>query len=174
MLREVSKGVIAIPAARNKGHTVSRAERLEVLRKIIQTREISNHAQLVRELGRRGIEVTQATVSRDLHMLGVEKTSGGGEGSVYRQAPKQCAGSDEERMLLSGAFITGIDGTGNLVLVHTVDGYAAGIACLLDNRKLPGVLGTVSGDDTVLLVLRNAAARPAVERILGALMRPQV
>lgn len=112
---------------------------------------VSSQERLVALLKGEGIEVTQATLSRDLHDLGVVKGPAGY--MLPGQAPAPAANGDLERavrtMLLSGQV------GGNLAVLHTGPGQAPALALEIDRASPKGVLGTVAGDDTIFVAARS-------------------
>ncbi len=118
-------------------------------------------------LEKEGIEVTQATLSRDLKFLGVARVPGPDGDYVYtvdapaEAAPDPYVRDDMRRQVVS------IDFSGNLAVIKTQMGHAPGIAFGIDQLKLPDVIGTVGGDDTLLVVLREGVDR---DRFLKELM----
>jgi len=116
---------------------------------------ITSQSQLVELLAQEGIESTQATVSRDLEDLGAVKVRMPGvEGLVYviAELPKdQVAPMDHLRRVL-GEWVVDVAVSGNLVVVRTPPGSAHVVASALDRTKIEGLLGTVAGDDTILVI----------------------
>lgn len=122
---------------------------------IIATRAIHTQAQLTAELNRRGFDVTQATVSRDVKELGLVKVPA--EGGVYRYAlPEGGHGPDPYDRLtrLFADSVVSLDWSLNLIVIHTLPGTAHAVASCLDQVRLDGVIGTVAGDDTILVVVK--------------------
>jgi len=129
----------------------SRIERLDAIRKLVQEKRIGTQEELVKELRKQGFEATQATASRDIMELRLQKIRTA-EGSMYT-LPQ--TGPIEEinhlqRMLKD--FVNGIIRTGNLIVLRTSPGTAQGVASAVDNVRWEEVLGTIAGDDTILLV----------------------
>ncbi|NNF69192.1 MAG: arginine repressor [Acidimicrobiia bacterium] len=135
----------------------STAARRRALRRIVSESAVSNQAEAVARLATEGFEVSQATVSRDLDAVGAVKVTTG-DGTRYRIGPVPAVRHEELSQRLAG-FAERIDGSGNLVVIHTPPGAAHLVAGALDGASLPEVLGTVAGDDTVLVVA--AASRGA-------------
>ena len=137
---------------------------------IVGGRPVSSQQQLVRALDRRGFQVSQATVSRDVRRLGLVKVplSGGG----FRYAPAdQAAGPvrpDVERAMRQ--FVTGVVEGDALLVLKTRSGNANALAVVIDQADWPEVAGTIAGDDTVLLVLKSVAARDRIRKSLAALL----
>ncbi len=137
---------------------------------IVGARPVSSHRELVRALGRRGIQASQATVSRDVRRLGLLKVpvSGGG----FRYAPAEEA-AGRSRLDIGRAmrqFVTGVGKGEALLVLRTRSGNANALAVVIDQADWPEVAGTLAGDDTVLMVLRTAAARDRIRDALAAML----
>jgi transcriptional regulator of arginine metabolism len=146
---------------------VSKNQRQHRITKLLETRAVASQAQLVDLLAAEGITATQTTVSRDLEELGALKVRlPGGDGAYALPAlpAQQIAPEDHLRRVL-GEWVVELVSSGNLVLLRTPPGCAHVVGSALDRSGLPGVLGTVAGDDTVLAVVseqfggEEAAAR---------------
>jgi len=148
-----------------KMNKYTKHRRREALRAVLSETKIGNQATLLRELENRGFRVTQATVSRDLRELGIirVRTAGGGFRYERIETPDPATSLDRLRALARAA-IRGVKGTGSLVLIKTVPGGAAGIASLIDGLEQPEILGTVAGDDTILVVVNGEEKRAHVEK----------
>ena len=132
-----------------------REERLAAIRTIVRTTPVRTQAELGRLMAEAGFECTQATISRDIADLGLEK----------RPRTKCYALPEEaqfERMVVSAAA------AGNIVVVKSPQGGAQGLAAVLDNAGLDGVLGSVAGDDTVMLVCTTPAVAAATADYIDA------
>lgn len=126
---------------------------------IIRSTPIETQDQLAGELTRAGFAVTQATVSRDIKELGLIKIPGDNNTSRYALPGREASPGGEER--LRRQFINsvqGIDCSENLIVVKTLPGDAQGVASAIDQARLPGVIGTVAGDDTIMVVVKPRSA----------------
>lgn len=139
-----------------------RADRLDTLRIILGSKEAGSQEGILRELSRHGFGVTQATLSRDLRKLKAVKVLGANgyryilpDHPLYRRTATPAVASD----FLRNTGFERIDFSGNLAVVHTRPGYAAGLASDIDAHRLPGVVGTIAGDDTILLVMSEGTDR---------------
>lgn len=123
----------------------------EILR-LIGEQEISTQAELVDALADAGIDVAQATISRDVAELGLVKVRGDGDRMVY--APAGTSDRDRVRVLSRALrrWASTIKGSSNLVLITTPAGFADPLAQVIDEACHPDVLGTIAGDNTVLVV----------------------
>jgi len=146
------------------------AARRAVLRRILEEREVRSQDELTERLARHGHRVTQTTVSRDLAALGAIKTAGddGTERYALPDAPPVGDGFDELARLLR-QFAVEFAASGNLALIKTLPGSAGPVATALDRARIEDVLGTVAGDDTVMVVAREATGGAGVARRLERL-----
>ncbi|MDR0821206.1 MAG: hypothetical protein LBN40_01905 [Oscillospiraceae bacterium] len=132
---------------------MNRKKRLSDILAIIRENEVENQEQLIALLSERGHVVTQATVSRDINELRLEKSQSSGGQSVY------CLSSAKPERY-SGLFsqaVTGVDFAGNLVVLKCHPGLAGAAAAALDGMKLRDVLGSIAGDDTIFIAVRGEA-----------------
>lgn len=149
------------------------AARLLIVRRLLEERAISSQEELVRLLAEQGHAVTQATVSRDLQSLGATKIIDAEARERYT-LPAEAEGDADslERELVRrmGQFVVDIDASGNLVVIKTPPGSAGAVAAALDAVGRADVLGTLCGDDTIMVVARDAAGGPALAERLRSLM----
>jgi transcriptional regulator of arginine metabolism len=125
--------------------------RRDAIREILSGRPIANQGELLRRLGARGIRASQATLSRDMAMLGVRRAVGP-EGTRYLVDGNGGAlPLDPVRRLVDG-----VESNGALVIVRTKSSAAATVARALDEAGLAEVMGTLAGDDTVFVAPRRA------------------
>jgi transcriptional regulator of arginine metabolism len=129
-----------------------RTQRRRLIRELVSTHEVTAQTELVALLSKAGVEATQATVSRDLEEMGITKYRGADGRSAYALPD----GGGLAQMLRQ--FVLGIDASGNLAVVRTPPGTASAVASAIDAADLPGVLATVQGDDTLLVVAREGVA----------------
>jgi transcriptional regulator of arginine metabolism len=130
---------------------------------LLADREVHSQTQLAALLADVDVEVTQATLSRDLEEMGAAKVRRPGVGMVYAvsdEAPgpvlRALADATEGRVSrLAAELVVSVDASANLVVVRTPPGGAHLLASAIDRAGLTDVIGTVAGDDTVLLVTRD-------------------
>lgn len=133
--------------------------RLNAIKMIISVKEIRNQDELLRELTKEGFTLTQATLSRDLKQLKVAKAASINGNYVYvlpnnTMYKRMTNPPGATEMMRHNGFI-GIEFSGNIAVIKTKPGYAGSMAYDIDDRKLPEIIGTVAGDDTVMLVIRE-------------------
>lgn len=142
-----------------------------MLRTIIAEKVVGDQVHLLTELRRRGVDATQATVSRDLQELGVIKARVGPGAYRYEWTDKLSKDVLWEKLgVLFRNFVQGLNGTGNLLLIKTSPGNANGVASFIDRIGLKEILGTIAGDDTILVVVDTVPRRKKIEAKLAALV----
>lgn len=132
---------------------------------IITNNKIETQDELAAALKARGYEVTQATVSRDIKELGLVKVPT--EEGSYRYAMPQDQRPPNARERMRRMFldaVTRLDSSENLIIVHTLTGTAHAVAACIDQVHWPEIIGTVAGDDTILIVVKP---KDAVDKVLG-------
>ncbi|HHC08524.1 MAG TPA: hypothetical protein ENK55_07385 [Actinobacteria bacterium] len=149
------------------GRGVNRTEaRRRLVRRLLATRRIENQRQLRELLALEGFDVTQATVSRDLGAVGARRIR---DGSEARYELVDDPAVDEARAELRrviDAYVEAVLASGNLVVLKVPPGAAHLVAGRLDGAELEGVLGTVAGDDTVLVVAAEDVGGAAVAAMI--------
>ena len=147
-----------------------RPRRLALVARLVSSRPFSSQEELVKALGRAGVAVTQATLSRDLRGLGVLKRPDAAGRMVYVLPGPPTELLDRERQLLDlKAFVNEVRVAGNLAIVKTPPGHANAVARAIDLSDLAGLVGSVAGDDTVLVVTEGPAAAGRLKRRLDSL-----
>jgi transcriptional regulator of arginine metabolism len=139
-------------------------QRREILRDIIARQGTGNQSHLQTELARRGIDTTQATISRDLRDLGYVRVRL--ESGAYRYDLFDKTSEESLRVrlrILFQNFVTDVKGTENMVMIKTSPGNANGVASLIDGLRRADILGTVAGDDTVLVIIDPKENRGSVQ-----------
>jgi transcriptional regulator of arginine metabolism len=123
--------------------------------KLIDQKHINTQEQLARELARTGIKTTQVTLSRDIRELGLVKTASG-----YQQVEPDSSGPDLGT--IAGEFLRDIRTAQNILVLRTSPGNANSLAVSLDGAGWPEVVGTIAGDDTVMVVAPDTETALAI------------
>jgi transcriptional regulator of arginine metabolism len=123
---------------------------------LIKAGKISSQSDLVKELKKSGFAVTQATASRDLEEIGAVRGRSGNGDALYAIAASD-SDSMTRSMPLPSDLILSVEASGNLAVVHTPPGGAQLLASSLDHSGITSIIGTIAGDDTVLVVSRKAS-----------------
>ena len=147
--------------------------RLDAIRLILSTQEIGSQEELLTELAKEGFKLTQATLSRDLHQLRVVKTVGVQgryryvltRSQQYRHAGEQGEVRAATTPHEANGFLS-IKFSGNIAVIRTKPSYAGTLAYNIDNCDLPEIIGTIAGDDTVMMIIAENTTRTAVLRAL--------
>ena len=131
-------------------------DRLETLRMIISSREMGSQEELLAALQEEGFKLTQATLSRDLKQLKVAKAASMGGNYVYvlpnvAMYKRVSSPAQVKEMMQVPGFLS-INFSGNIGVIKTRPGYASSIAYNIDASIIPYILGTIAGDDTILIV----------------------
>jgi transcriptional regulator of arginine metabolism len=145
---------------------VTKVARQRRIADLVRTTPVRSQTELARLLADDGLVVTQATLSRDLEELGASKVRGGDGGLVYAVDPDGAAVDGDRLARVLGDLLVSAEPSGNLVVVRTPPGGAHLLGSALDRAGLPDVIGTVAGDDTVLVVSRRANGGAALARHL--------
>lgn len=133
--------------------------RQDVIRDIVRNKDVRTQRMLVDELKACGFDCTQATVSRDIADMGLRKLPEG----VYVLA------EDLHLQRMVSELVTGVQRTDNLVLVKAQPGTASGIAAAVDAAELPDVLGSLAGNDTILVIAQTAEDGEKFESLITKL-----
>lgn len=148
------------------GRSIPKRDRQDAILEIIRNSRVTSQLDLRDLLSAQGIEVTQATLSRDLRDLRIVKVPRA-EGGGHYTLPDEWEHAPPLETLLPTLFLSA-EGTGNLLVVRTLTGGAQAVALGIDWEEWPEVLGTIAGDDTILLILREPGEMEEVRsRIRG-------
>ena len=147
-----------------------RAQRLESIRHIIRHNRVRSQDELLRHLEHHGFHVTQATLSRDLKHLKMGKVAEGQDGYYYTLH------ADEERVTSRLSYIQDIERgylsiafSGNIGIMKTLPAHADTVAIALDNLDIDEMLGTLAGDDTIMVVLKEGVSGQHFTSVLRSL-----
>lgn len=131
----------------------SKTERLLIIKDIIMNNKVSCQDELLSILKNKGLNYTQATLSRDLKFLKVNKIADQEKGYIY-ELPEQHYNSEVAESYAAQGFIS-LKFARNLCVIKTLPGYANSIASLIDNTDPFEIAGTIAGDDTILVIPQN-------------------
>lgn len=151
---------------------LAKQQRQHRVARLLEQHAVTNQAQLVELLAADGVLATQATVSRDLEDLGAVRVRAGGSGElVYAipELPKEQRAPEEHLRRVLGEWVVEIAHSANLVVLRTPPGSAHVVGSALDRAALPAILGTVAGDDTLLVVAAERIGGDKVARQLSEL-----
>ncbi|MCL3781693.1 ArgR family transcriptional regulator [Prolixibacteraceae bacterium JC049] len=140
----------------------NRTKRLIAIKNVITTNKVGSQEELLTLLKTEGFELGQATLSRDLKFLKVAKVADPDKGYIYVvpegvNAETVAAGNPKVNYLADG--FESLNFSGNLAVIKTLPGYASSIAVVIDSAKPMEIIGSIAGDDTILLVMREEVSR---------------
>lgn len=147
---------------------MNKRQRHAIILELVEEHRIHSQEELRELLAEHDVDVTQATLSRDIRELGLVKVADS-EGRPYYTLPPETWQKGPPLQRLLPTLFVGAEGVGNLLLVKTLAGGAQPIAEALDWEEWPEVLGTVAGDDTILVILRKARDLRTVQQKLEEL-----
>jgi len=140
--------------------------RLEALRMIVSSQQLGSQEELLAALQHEGFKLTQATLSRDLKQLKVAKAATMGGNYVYvlpnETMYKRVSTPQQIREMMQVPGFISINFSGNMGVIKTRPGYASSIAWNIDNSNIPQLLGTIAGDDTIFVVVKQGVTEREV------------
>lgn len=147
------------------------ARQAEILN-IIQNNEVETQEQLLLYLKDRGFQTTQATISRDIKELRLVKELAGNGSYRYAVSGRRTgSGTDSRLRNIFKEVVASVDMAQNILVLKTMPGLASAACSALDNMDIPGVVGTIAGDDTALLIMRDNAAAQHFSTEIHSLLR---
>lgn len=146
-------------------------DRIETLKMLISSKELSSQEELLRALKKEGIKITQGTLSRDLKQLKVAKAASMNGNYIYvlpnETMYRRVASPRTAREMLQTSGFLAINFSGNMGVIKTRPGYASSIAYNIDNGNIEDILGTIAGDDTIFIVVKEECDHENVLRSLN-------
>lgn len=143
----------------NKYTMKSKAQRLSAIQNLISSQKVSSQEELLHLMEKLGFVTTQATLSRDLKFLKVGKIPHPDKGYVYELPSGGFKLTNEIPDDFPVGSVESINYSGNLVVIKTRPGFANGVASIIDSHDPYEILGTIAGDDTIMLVIREGVSR---------------
>jgi transcriptional regulator of arginine metabolism len=150
---------------------MTKRARHQAILELVGEYRIASQENLRELLVTRGVDVTQATLSRDIRELRLVKVPDAEGGMVYKLPPEVWDQTPPLRRLLATLFVSA-EGVGNLLVIKTMTGGAQPVGSALDWEEWPEVLGTVAGDDTILIILRDPSHLQTVQERIEELAGP--
>ncbi len=145
-----------------------KSERLLAIRKLIKNEKISSQEALLRKLKDDGYSMTQATLSRDLKYLRVSKIYDPVKGMIYSLPDSDQGPETTINGFLADGFLS-VEYSQGLGVLRTLPGYASSIASAIDTMNIPEIAGTIAGDDTILIILRDGAIKDELNEQLSVM-----
>lgn len=149
---------------------MDKRRRMEMIREIMATSPPSSQSELVRELAARGMKVNQSTVSRDLREMGAVRLPGKRGGTAYGLPGEisMPAADDELRRGLRDYAIS-LEPSHNILILRTAPGNAHALAAILDRSRREEIAGTVAGDDTIMVVVKEGRSARKLARLFASM-----
>jgi transcriptional regulator of arginine metabolism len=148
-----------------------KTNRLEALRLIISSQQLGSQDELLNALQKEGFKLTQATLSRDLKQIKVAKAASMSGNYVYvlpnETMYKRVSTPNSIREMMRVPGFISINFSGNMGIIKTRPGYASSIAWNIDNSDVPEILGTIAGDDTIFIVIKEGVKHKDVVEALS-------
>ncbi|MBP3353415.1 MAG: ArgR family transcriptional regulator [Bacteroidales bacterium] len=148
----------------------NKVERIQKIKEIISSTKIESQGQLLDILIEEGYDLTQATLSRDLKRMRIAKVGDGCGGYSYilpgQNVAKTLNGPHPSTTVPASNWFVSIDFSGQFCVIKTRPGYAGGIALDIDAKEAHQIMGTIAGDDTILVILRGGVRKKELTNIL--------
>ena len=142
----------------------NKTDRLKVIKEVVSENHISNQDDLLKILKDKGFELTQATLSRDLKRLKITKSPTESGEYCYTINNTIITSKKVDSKIIGN---NSLEFSGQLAVLKTRSGYASGIAAEIDSRATEAILGTIAGDDTILIIPREGYSRAEITKILS-------
>ncbi len=139
-------------------YIMTKQYRQQIIRELISENKIENQDMLLTMLQSKGFDITQATLSRDIKELKIIKVPHHEDGYVYQLTDVVNQTTNNQPNIATYGYLS-IEFSGQLAVIKTRPGYAMGIAAEIDDKATNTIMGTVAGDDTILVILRENVSR---------------
>ncbi len=154
-----------------KGEDMSKFKRQQLIKKIISQNTVLDQLQIVKFLIANGIDTTQATISRDLQELGIIKIPLKSGEYQYQLFSTESGNVLKNKLqILFTNFVDEVIRAKNQIIVKTTSGNANGVASFIDRLNISGILGTIAGDDTILIISQDDKHGKLIEKKLNNLI----
>jgi len=145
--------------------------RHNLILEIIESKDVETQEELAEELKRRNVKVTQATVSRDIKELRLLKVLADGGKYKYATVERAEKGMSERFIRILSESVLSVESAGNLIVIKTITASAPAAGEAIDSMKWPEILGTISGDNTILIIARTESTVEALLQRFDALLK---
>lgn len=148
-----------------------KTDRQKLILELISGQDVGTQQQLLELLSARGVRCTQATLSRDIHALNLVKLPSPGGGVRYGVEPVPTAGNDASKLLnIARLAALSIDAAGNIIVIKTMPGLAHAVGSFADKLEEQGLVGSIAGNDTILLVMKDNETADELLQIIRELL----
>jgi transcriptional regulator of arginine metabolism len=145
---------------------MTKKERLSIILDLINSEELSTQEELTLRLKELGYDISQSTISRDINELNLVKGEGSTKKYKYVQAKVDSVNASSQIVGLLKQITVSINSANNLVVIKTLSGNASAAGMAVDNMHFPQVIGTVAGDDTLLIIAKSNSDAEVVVKAL--------
>jgi len=145
------------------GVIIMKNERHKAIASLIEKYQIGTQEELARKLKESGFNVTQATVSRDIRQMNLKKTSVNGKKSCYVMVKEEAPLTGAYKRALKESLVS-VDAAMNLLVLKTQPGMAMAVAAAVDALNFEEIVGTIAGDDTIMVAIRTVEDAMAVKK----------
>ena len=141
-------------------------KRRELIKDLITSEKIGTQEDLAARLREMGVKATQSTVSRDIQALRLSKEGNAGEKHYILPALKAKLKPEDPLVTMYRQVVIGTDQATNMIVIHTYPGMAQALCATMDKLSWSEIIGTLAGDDTVLLIAKNEASATEIYQVL--------
>jgi len=146
--------------------------RQQTIRKYIEKHSVSDQSEILKHCQKMGYKVTQATVSRDLNEMNVAKIRSGAGFSQYIFPKEEMKNTLWNKLaILFNHFVLKILSAENQIVIRTTPGNANGVASYIDRLDIDGIIGTIAGDDTILVISKDIFSRRRLEKSFNKMLK---
>ena len=137
---------------------------------ILKNQQVHTHDELIDALDAEGVKVTQATVSRDIKELGIVKVPASDGSSIY-SVPETASESHKSRVNMVSDSVKRVNSAMHTIVINTFPGMASAVAAAIDSMSCDEILGSVAGDDTIIVITKSPELAKEVEKKIKAAFR---
>lgn len=134
---------------------------------ILKNQQVHTHDELIDALDAEGVKVTQATVSRDIKELGIVKVPASDGSSIY-SVPETASESHKSRVNMVSDSVKRVNSAMHTIVINTFPGMASAVAAAIDSMSCDEILGSVAGDDTIIVITKSPELAKEVEKKIKA------
>ncbi|MBR4441274.1 MAG: ArgR family transcriptional regulator [Bacteroidales bacterium] len=141
----------------------SKQNRIHLISQIIENETVRSQSEIIRKLEQKGVSITQASLSRYLKELQASRIPDGENGYIYK-VPQSIS---KATAVLSNEVVSVEFAGSNMAVLKTLSGYANAVSAQIDSKNMPPIAGTISGDDTILIIIRDGFSKKQVKDYLS-------
>lgn len=139
----------------DKATALTKNQRQEIIRKVVSGKKIHKQDELLYALKAEGMEITQSTLSRDMKEMKIARIHDDAEGYVYSILSDKVSSGDAQFIASTKVSVKSIEFSSLFAVIKTAPGFASAVAAVIDGNDVKGVMGTIAGDDTILVMIKD-------------------